>query len=131
MKRYAPLPILVLLLGWSFACNQEKAGTTQTTASTVPAPNNTKVNARDNPASVTPMDQGNNPADLETTQAIRRSIIADDTLSTDARNVKIITNNGVITLRGPVASAAERQAVEAKAIAAAGTNRVDDQLDVK
>jgi hyperosmotically inducible periplasmic protein len=45
--------------------------------------------------------------------------------------VKVITNNGVITLRGPVNTEGEKKRVEAKALAAAGSNRVDDQIDIQ
>jgi len=95
-----------------------------------PAADNTKVNERDKDKTVTPLDQGNSQADLDTTQSIRKAVVADDTLSTDAKNVKIITNNGVVTLRGPVKSDAERSAVEAVAKKNAGANRVDSQLEV-
>ncbi len=68
--------------------------------------------------------------DLEATQAIRRALMSDDQLSTSAKNVQIITTAGAVTLRGPVANAAERAAVETKARMNAGNNQVIDQLDV-
>ena len=96
-----------------------------------PAADNTKVNERDRNKTVTPLDQGNGSAELETTQKIRQALMADDTLSQDAKNAKVITNAGVVTLRGPVKSDAEKAAIDAIARRYAGTNRVDNQLDVK
>ena len=125
--------VKILILGSALAaCNKDSgADTTQTTASVMNAPDNTKANTRDRAASVTPIDQGNNQADLDTTQAIRKAVMADDALSSNAKNVKIVTSNGVITLRGPVKTDSEKKSVEAKAIAAAGNNRVDDQIDIQ
>ena len=57
--------------------------------------------------------------------------MADSSLSSDAHNVKIITANGAVTLRGPVKTADEKQNIEAKAKANAGTNRVDNQIDIE
>src|SRR6202030_4487036 len=66
---------------------------------------NTAVNQRDRGNdTVTPMDQSNKPSDLKMTQEIRRAIVKDDALSTDAKNIKIITIDGAVTLRGPVKS---------------------------
>jgi len=122
---------LFIIAAASSACDKAHyVGTTETTGATVEPADNTKMNARDRAGAMTPMDQGNSQVDVDTTQAIRKAVMADDTLSTDAKNVKIITNNGVITLRGPVRTDVEKMNVDAKARAAAGTNRVDDQLDI-
>lgn len=95
-------------------------------------PDNTKVNKRDtSSAALTPMDQNNNQTDLKITQQIRQAVMADGSLSFTAKNVKIITQNGKVTLRGPVNSAAERTAIEAAARKVAGANQVDNQLEVK
>jgi hypothetical protein len=129
MKMYATLLILAAALG---ACDKSNAtSTTETTAAGINPPDNTKTNARDNAGAVTPMDQGNDRASMDTTQAIRKAVMADDSLSGNAKNVKIITNNGVITLRGPVATDAEKKSIEAKALASAGSNRVNDQIDIQ
>ncbi len=93
---------------------------------------NTKRNERDKDMSTkTPGDQGNNQADIDTTAAIRKEMMKDDSLSTEAKNVKVITEKGVITLRGSVKSQAEKDSIEAKAKAAAGSQRVDNMLEVK
>jgi len=93
---------------------------------------NTGLNTRDRSgATVTPGDQSNNDADLETTKNIRRALSSNDELSTDAKNIKIVTANGKVTLRGPVKSEQEKQAVRAAVQSAAGNATVDDQLEVK
>ena len=95
------------------------------------APDNTGRNERDRQdAAVTPMDQSNDPKDLELTQQIRKAVVADDQLSTNAHNVKIIAADGVVTLRGPVNSADEKAKVEAAAERIAGANNVRSQLEV-
>jgi osmotically-inducible protein OsmY len=78
----------------------------------------------------TPMDQSNDPADVKLTADIRRAITEDDSLSTNAHNVKIITNAGRVVLRGPVDSPEERDKVVAKAKQIAGAQRVDNQLEI-
>ena len=95
-------------------------------------PDNTKVNQRDtNSAALTPMDQSNSQADLKITQQIRQAVMADGTLSFTAKNVKIITQGGKVTLRGPVKSEQERNNIEAAARKVAGVAQVDNQLEVK
>jgi hypothetical protein len=96
------------------------------------APDNTKKNQRDRKdEALTPMDQGNNQSDLDVTTKIRQAVMEDDTLSFTAKNVKIITVKGKVTLRGPVNSAAERAAIDAAAKRIAGAGKVDNQLEVK
>jgi len=93
---------------------------------------NSRVNKRDkNDAALTPMDQGGSEADRKLTQQVRQELMKDKSLSFTAKNVKIITVNGKVTLRGPVKSEAERSAIEAAARRAAGsTGSVDSQLEV-
>ena len=99
-------------------------------AADYPADNSGK-NARDREGTtLTSGDQSNNKADVTITQKIRREVVADKRLSMDAHNVKIITINGVVTLRGPVKSAAEKANIGAKAKRVAGVTRVDNQLEV-
>jgi hyperosmotically inducible periplasmic protein len=103
----------------------------QTTAQDVPA-DNTKMNQGDQKASQPTADQQkSNHADLHITQQIRKSIVQDKSLSTYAHNVKIITQNGQVTLKGPVRSDDEKRALEAKATEIAGAGNVNDQLNVK
>jgi hypothetical protein len=95
------------------------------------APDNTKVN-RDRQAGATSADQQSNAkSDVETTREIRRAIVADKSLSTNAHNVKIITNEGKVTLKGPVMTNEEKQTVESKAGAIAGPANVISHISVK
>jgi hypothetical protein len=95
------------------------------------APDNTGRNVRDRSGdTMTPVDQSNDKADLNLTQEIRKAIMADDSLSTNAKNVKIITANGIVTLRGPVNTPQEKATIEAKAQSIAGANKVDSQLEI-
>jgi hyperosmotically inducible protein len=97
-----------------------------------PAADNTKVNARDkSKETVKPTDQPNNRVDIKLAAAVRRSIVKDKSLSTMAHNVKLVAANGVVTLRGPVASAGEKEKVGQRASSVAGVSSVDNQLDVK
>ena len=92
---------------------------------------NTKVNTRDRAkTAVTADQQKDNPGDRDTTQKIRQAIMQDKTLSTYAHNVKIVTQNGHVTLKGPVRSDAERKSIEAKAIDVAGPSHVSNQMSV-
>lgn len=75
-------------------------------------------------------EQNINPADRSITQKIRKAIHEDTTLSTYAHNVKIITQDGKVTLRGPVRSEEEKSNIEAKAVAVAGQGNVTNQLEI-
>jgi hyperosmotically inducible protein len=96
-------------------------------------PDNTKVNKGDGSKMAVTADQQKMNADDRTlTQKIRKSVMADKSLSTYAHNVKIISQNGMVTLKGPVRSEDEKKAVTAKAIeVAGGADKVTDQLTVK
>jgi len=105
---------------------------TMGTAQPQSQPDNSRVNKREQGSNApTPMDQGNGAADLKITQQIRQAVVADGSLSFTAKNVKIITTNGKVTLRGPVNSEQERNAIEASARRVAGDMNVDNQLEVK
>ncbi len=93
---------------------------------------NTAMNERDRSGQTqTSGDQSNSSADLKITQAIRQALMKESELSTTAKNIKIITNNGHVTLRGPVKSAQEKSKIDRLARSAAGGAKIDDQLDVK
>lgn len=101
-----------------------------------PPPNsnleNTERNVRDSGgATLTPEDQGANRGDREITAAIRRTIVKDKSLSLNAHNAKIITRNGVVTLRGPVKNAAEKNTLQSIAKKIRGVKQVDNQLEIK
>jgi osmotically-inducible protein OsmY len=91
---------------------------------------NTDINERDaDERALTPMDQGGSEEDRKITQRIRQAVVADDSLSFTAKNVKIITVDGKVTLRGPVKSEQERSTIGAAAKQVAGA-RVDNQLEI-
>ena len=94
---------------------------------------NTRVNRRDrNTGEVTADQQKVNASDQELTKKIRQSVMADKSLSRDAHNIKIISQNGAVTLKGPVKSDDEKKAIVAKAVAVAGSaDKVADQISVK
>ncbi|MGN2252477.1 BON domain-containing protein [Frateuria sp. GZRe12] len=92
---------------------------------------NTRLNRRDrNDASTTPMDQSNSSNAVDLVANVRKAIVDDDGLSVKARNVKVVANGGVVTLRGPVANAQEKARVERDAASVRGVTRVDNQLDI-
>jgi len=93
--------------------------------------NNTAANVRDRDGDTkTPIDQNENKKDIDTTANIRKRVV-DTKMSTDAHNVKIITQDGRVTLRGPVKSADEKKNIEEIARAVAGDTNVDSQLEVQ
>lgn len=95
-------------------------------------PDNTKKNFGDNQrSSVTPEDQSTTKQDVEITRSIRQKLINDNSLSTNAQNVKIIYKSGVVTLRGPVNSIKEKEAVEAAATECLGNNnQLQSEIEV-
>jgi hyperosmotically inducible periplasmic protein len=105
----------------AFASDNEKA-----------KPDNTETNERDRSSETqTSGDQSNSKDDVNTTAAIRRAVVKDDSLSATAKNVKIITANGTVTLRGPVKTDAEKAKIAELAQSAAGNAKIDNQLEVK
>lgn len=96
------------------------------------AADNTARNQRDRSSTaVTPVDQGNSQSDLDITQKIRQAVMKDNTLSFTAKNVKIITRDGKVTLRGTVPTYEERLAIENAARNVAGSPNVVSELEVK
>jgi len=93
---------------------------------------NTKNNQRDRSKAEPTADQAKNgQTDRETMQKIRQSIMDDKSLSTYAHNVKIIAQDGKVTLKGPVRSEEEKKMVEEKAAAVAGSGNVTDEITIK
>src|SRR4051812_42173601 len=119
-KSVSILPALGLLLA-SFGSQgtmwaQDPQGTQPADKSAQAAPDNTGKNQRDRSSSEPTADQQKeNKSDRELTQQVRKALVGDKSLSTYAHNIKVIARNGEITLKGPVKSDAEKQAVEAKA----------------
>ena len=95
-------------------------------------PDNTKVNKRDRaPGAVTADQQKMNAADRDLTARLRRSIMADKSLSTYAHNVKIVSQDGTVTLKGPVRSGEEVNNILAKAKAVTSDAKVVNEMSVK
>jgi osmotically-inducible protein OsmY len=92
---------------------------------------NTAKNVRDRDLNtVTPGDQSESAADRSITQEIRRNLMNDSDLSTNAKNIKVITINRVVVLRGPVLNEAERQRIEDLVKRVNGVSSVDNQLEI-
>lgn len=97
-----------------------------------PAADNSGRNVRDRSGDTqTSGDQSNASPDIKTTAAVRRALVGDDSLSMTAKNVKVITENGVVTLRGAVKTSAEKQKIAQLAQGAAQGAKIDNQLEVK
>jgi osmotically-inducible protein OsmY len=95
-------------------------------------PDNTRVNKQDRSSTaVTADQQKNDHNDRYLTQQIRKAVMADKSLSTYAHNVKIVSQQGIVTLKGPVRSDDEKRSIVAKAEQIAGPGKVTDQLSVK
>ena len=93
---------------------------------------NSAINKRDNGSTEPTADQQKNAhSDVDLTAKIRRSIVGDESLSTNAHNVKIIAQNGLVTLKGPVQSEAEKSTIEQKASSIAGQSNVKSEIDVQ
>jgi hyperosmotically inducible protein len=92
------------------------------------APDNTKTNK--DQSGPTADQQKMNPSDRAITQKIRKAIHEDPSLSTYAHNIKVISQDGKVTLRGPVRSDGEKSNLEAKAVSVAGQENVTNQLEV-
>ena len=124
MKSATPILALAALL---FA----SPGLTIAQESAKPA-DNTKVNKRDRKAgAVTADQQKENVSDREITANIRKALMDNKELSTYAHNVKVITRNGMVTLKGPVRSDDEKKTIEAKATEIAGEGKVKSMISVK
>ncbi len=117
-----------LLLSAGVVASAQEPSTQQAS----PAPDNTKVNERDRSQNEPTADQQkDNRSDRDITQQIRQSIMKDKSLSAYAHNVKIVTQNGQVTLKGPVRSDDEKKAIEAKAAEIAGDGKVTSELNIK
>ena len=97
-----------------------------------PAPDNTKTNQRDRDANAPTADGAkNNVSDRDMMQQIRKAVMDDQSLSTNAHNVKVIAKHGKVTLKGPVDSEAEKESISRKAADVAGAGNVTNDIQVK
>ena len=129
------LVIAALLVSSSVGCNEGKPTATNATPaasdSSTAKRDNTEVNVRDrSEAAKTPIDQNENQKDIDITANIRKRVV-DTKMSVNAQNVKIITQDGKVTLRGPVKSEEEKSQIEKMAHEVAGPANVDNQLEVE
>jgi hyperosmotically inducible protein len=116
----------VLIIG----CSKDRSEGKQVSQTAV-EPDNSGRNVRDRDnQSKTSGDQSEKEADRKISRNIRDAITSDDSLSTNAKNGKIITSDGTVTLRGPVKSDKEKAEIEAKAKQVAGVKKVDNQLEI-
>lgn len=119
------VPLMAVVLT---ACDhgERKSDKTSTNAT------NTEINVRDRDATaVTPFDQNENAADRQITQAVRSNLMKVDDLSFNAKNIKIVTQNGKVTLRGPVANDKEKVQIADIVSRVSGVTGVDNQLDIQ
>lgn len=128
MKLILILPVILAAVG----CDRSDSKPVTNPPTEMPkAADNTQVNERDRTGkTLTAGDQSENETDRTITQRIRQNVVANDKLSMTAKNVKIITINSVVTLRGPVKSDQEKAEVASLAQHAEGVKRVDNQLEV-
>ena len=136
MRSCTILGLSIITIGITGACDRNGEEQSRTQTRPVPpttAPDNTERNKADrDPTTTTPVDQSNSSEDVKLVAAIRRAIMDDKAMSVNAQNCKIIADKtGTVTLRGPVDSQAEKDAIESKAKAVAGVSRVINELEVK
>ena len=137
MRKSSTLISFTLALACANALAADRTADSATTTpaaqgQTTPRADNTGINVRDKSgATQTPQKQTNSEADRKLLAAVRRAVVGDKTLSKSAHNVKIVSKDGVVTLRGPVRSEDEKGKVEKLAQQVAGVASVENQLDVK
>lgn len=136
--------LFLLICAMGLASCDQSTDSSQTSSPAAPAvptndvspnpatqPDNTGINSRDRaPDAITAGMQGQGKTDVQTTAEIRRHIM-DAKMSITAQNVKIICRTGRVTLRGPVNSQDEKDAIGRMATDVAGTGNVDNQLEIK
>jgi len=134
MRRFLFCGLLVLVVATgcdTTTTSRNKSTGTSTTVTDSATPDNTAINERDRSGETkTPLDQSEDSADREITAKIRQRVVDLPEMSVNAQNVKIITAGGKVTLRGPVNSADERDAIEKIAKDVAGAEHVDNQIDI-
>jgi osmotically-inducible protein OsmY len=128
------LMIAMIAMLAAIGCKQNEAGAASqgnTAADPPVAADNTAKNERDQRGSeLTPGDQPENAADRTITQQVRQGVVKGDDISLAGKNVKIITIDGVVTLRGPVGTAKEKSDIATVAKQVEGVKRVDNQLEI-
>jgi len=134
IPRFLKILTFTLMTALTLTAGGVRAGQdfSSTTLAANTDPENTKRNVRDRDGrNVTPEKQKETSGDVEITRAIRKAIVDRESLSTDAHNAKIITRNGVVTLRGPVKNSAEKAELQSIAKKIRGVKKIDNQLEPK
>lgn len=130
MKKSLATAMCLMLTSLTVGAADSAVGNTQTATDHV-QPTNTEINKRDrNDKTLTPLDQSGSKADRKITQRIRKSIMKQE-LSMNAKNIKVITRNGEVTLRGPVDSKSEVDQIVKMAKATPGIKTLNNELEVK
>ena len=123
---------LAAAMAASFAVAAQQAPASPATSVQSSEADNTRLNKRDRPSEApTPMRQSNEKADIDLVAKVRQAIVDDESLSMKAHNVKLIANQGVVILRGPVVSEDEKVKVGQIVAGIAGVSRVDNRLDIE
>lgn len=131
MKTSTALTLALAFCAATAITHPASAADTSAATGTSRDADNSKVNQRDqSPHEVTAGQQSSGTRDMEITRQIRQAIVKQEGLSTYADNVKIVTINGVVTLKGPVESAAEKMKAEQLAKTVAGVTKVDNQISI-
>src|SRR5215475_11422527 len=121
-----PAIVLAVLLVLSVACSNAFAQ-----SASAFTPDNSGINVRDRSAGATTADtQSSSKDDVDLTARVRRALINDKSLSIMAQNIKVVSSNGQVTLRGPVKSDQERNAIASDVQRVAGVNNIDNRLEV-
>ena len=129
--RISALSLVLVFLAFGCSKKDDVSKNDQPNQTAAVAPDNSGRNERDRDnATKTPGDQSETEADRTISQNIRQTIVADDSISTNGKNVKVITVDGVVTLRGPVKSETEKTNIGAKAQQIAGVKNVENQLEI-
>ena len=132
MMRILHLSALFLISIALVNCDMQTGQVEKKKPETTADADNTARNERDrNAATQLPTDQAENEADRQVSANVRKAVVADDSLSINAQNIKIVTSNGYVTLRGPVKTDREKEAIGAKAKQVAGVLGVTNLLEVE
>jgi len=130
MKRVVITFIFLAAAACNGSSGKESSNGPEGPVKNTPADNSEKNERDRSAAALTPGDQGSTESDRTITQRIRQGVVKDDALSVTGKNVKIITVDGVVTLRGPVKTSDEKSSIVAIARGVQGVKRVDNQLEV-
>lgn len=119
-----------LLLASALVAAQTPPSSEPADSSQTASPDNTRANRERSNRDRSADKQSNARSDIDLTARIRRSVMDDKSLSTNGHNVKIVAENGTVTLSGVVPTDAEKMEIERKATSVAGRDRVTNNIRV-